>query len=199
VISDEGSNWTRLASRVVRVLLTRNDATYASVAATLSASGTVETERALLVRVTRGTVRFSSFLQIMSAVGQAPPDLWLQPIRTAEVEKRVAATPGSTPPDARKQPQHPIDWQDRAKAIIAFELSRQALESDLLEVHRRISRFNGTTSTRTLESHLSAGTVSLPLLLQVLYVLGSDSLSQYVNFSELRSASVKSDDGTHTP
>lgn len=54
----------------------RKEVTYTSLTRAFIADGFEETESSLVLRITRGTLRLSSFLHFLSLVSATPPAIW---------------------------------------------------------------------------------------------------------------------------
>jgi len=159
-MSEADTPWARLASRVTRVVLTRKDVTYAALVQALAADGVRDGERAIVSRISRGTLRLSLFLHILSITGVRPPERWSD---TLVVNG---------------------DWEAKACGVSVIELSRQPSEfmDDLVA---RLSRLGTTISAKTLDAQVRAGTLQLSLFLQLLYVLNSDAFERYIDHEDL--------------
>ncbi|WP_197520313.1 DUF6471 domain-containing protein [Paraburkholderia tropica] len=162
-MSDNDTPWTSLASRVVRVVLARQDTGYSQLLDSLTSLGVKETERSLASRVSRGRIKASVFLQIMAATNARIPERW----------HGAMILPGS--------------WDDRVKGIVTAELARHPLVS-MEDVAQRMIRIGAELSEKTLTTHLIEGTLSLPELLQFLVVMASTSLEYYVDYEVLVAA-----------
>lgn len=159
-MSEEQAPWASLASLVIRVALARRDWSYARLAAALTDEGVEETERSLISRVSRGTIKFTLLLQTIHFTGGRPPRLWLPALSTRET------------------------WERKAQAVLAAELSQQPLvtPSELVD---RLARLGTRTTEKTLVAHFSSGTLPLSLFVQCLAVIGSTNLDRYVDFEVL--------------
>lgn len=164
-MSEADTAWSRLAARVVRVALTRKDISYAQLAAALAADGVIESERALISRISRGTVKLSFFLQVLDLSGASLPPIWHEALA-----ERVSS-------------------EQRAQAVTRAELDRQPWVT-IEELARRLAQFGTNVSVRTLASHIEAGSLSLSMFMQCITALGSTSLERYVDCEDLRSAAV---------
>lgn len=162
-MSDAETPWSRLASRVVRVVLARKDFSYAQLSDALVAVGVNESERSLASRVSRGRIKLSLLLQILAVTGAKVPPLWGDVLSM------------------------PRGWEGRARAVVIAELSRHPTVSfdDLAE---RMVRLGADLTAKTLASHLEQGTISLPEFLQCLVALGSSSLERYIDYEDLVAA-----------
>lgn len=164
-MSEADTPWNDLASRVIRVALERKNLSYAGLANTLTSIGVKETERSLISRVARGSVKLTLLLQIIHVTHALPPCLWIDAIRTA----------GS--------------WEDRAQAVVSAELARKPWVTPL-RLTGLLADIGTTISEKALVSQLSSGALSLSLFLQCLAVLGSTSLDRYIDFPDLVSATA---------
>jgi hypothetical protein len=152
-----------MAGRVTRAAMARKDFTYAKLAQSLAEIGVMESDRNLVLRLTRGRIRFTLFLQILHATRNRPPELW-------EGALGISGT-----------------WEERARAVIAAETSRLA-GITFNELSRRLAAIGVTVGDRTLGAHLLAGTFSLSLFLQCVTILGSDSLWRFIELEDLAAA-----------
>ncbi|MGF6550725.1 DUF6471 domain-containing protein [Paraburkholderia youngii] len=159
--------WTRLATRVLRVALARKDLTYAQLASALADLGYTETERSLILKVTRGTAKFELLLQIIDITSAQPPALWSTPLRTHS------------------------DWGRKAAGVLSAELSRQPWVTSG-ELTQRLRRFGNGIAEKVLLTHISDGSLSLALALQCLAALGSTSLDHYIDAEDLIDAALTS-------
>lgn len=162
-MSEAEAPWSSLAARVVRVVLARKDFGYAQLSEALASVGVRESERSLASRVSRGRVKLSLLLQILAVTGAKVPTLWGD----------VLSAPGT--------------WEERARAVVIAELSRQPTVS-FEELAHRMVRLGAELTEKTLASHLEQGTISLPEFLQCLVALGSSSLERYVDYEDLVAA-----------
>ena len=162
-MSEIDTLWADLASRVIRVALERKGVSYAELADTLTAIGVKETERSLISRVSRGTVKLTLLLQIIDVTRALPPHLWIDAVRIR----------GS--------------WEQRAQSVVAAELARKpwVTPNKLLAL---LAEIGADVNAKTLLSQLSEGAIPLSLFLQCVVVLGSSSLDQYIDFPDLVSA-----------
>ncbi|WP_232470872.1 DUF6471 domain-containing protein [Caballeronia hypogeia] len=165
-MTDAEGAWASLASRVARVALTRKDISYASMVDALATIGVADSERALVSRVSRGTLRLAMFLQILVAAGNRRPRLWLQAINEGG------------------------DWSAIAQRVIQAELAQRADGNSppivtTKELVRRLSSFGAPVTSQTLNSHIVSGTMPLALFLQCITALNSRSLDDYIDFEDL--------------
>jgi hypothetical protein len=162
-VAETDTPWTDLASRVIRVALERKGVSYAELADRLASIGVKETERSLISRVSRGTVKLTLLLQIIDVTHALPPQLWVDAVRIR----------GS--------------WEERARSVVASELARKPWVTPS-KLSALLADIGVDINAKTLPSQLSTGGVSLSLFLQCVVVLGSSSLDQYIDFPDLASA-----------
>jgi len=162
-MSEVDTPWARLASRVTRVVLTRKDMTYASLVQALAVDGVPDGERAIVSRISRGTLRLSLFLHILSITRVRPPERWADALGVSD------------------------DWEAKARAVSLIELSRQPSEftDDLVA---RLAKLGTTISAKTLDFQVHSGTLQLSLFLQLLYALNSDVFERYIDHEDLANA-----------
>ncbi|WP_421376320.1 DUF6471 domain-containing protein [Paraburkholderia sp. DD10] len=162
-MSETDTLWADLASRIIRVALERKGVSYAELADTLTSIGVKETERSLISRVSRGTVKLTLLLQIIDVTRALPPHLWIDAVRNR----------GS--------------WEERAQLVLAAELGRKpwVTPNKLLAL---LADIGVDVNAKTLLSQLSSGAIPLSLFLQCVVVLGSSSLDRYIDFPDLASA-----------
>lgn len=159
-MSEADTPWARLASRATRVALTRKDVTYGVLVDALVNDGVSGGERAIVSKISRGTLRFSLFLHILSVAKVQLPERWT---------------------DAMRQPG---TWEDRAQAVLRVELSRQPtlLTDDLVS---RLSRLGTSMSPASLDAQTQAGSMQLSLFIQLIHVLNSDCLERFIDNGDL--------------
>jgi hypothetical protein len=162
-MSEADTPWARLASRVTRVALTRKDATYASLVEALTTDGEAGGDRAIVSRISRGTLKLSLFLHILSVIEIRPPERWVDALRRER------------------------DWDRKASAVAATEMSHQPSElaNDFIS---GLSRMGTIMSAKTLDSQIQNGTLQLSLFLQLLYLLNSNSLDRFIDRDDLAEA-----------
>lgn len=164
-VNEEDALWAGLASRVIRVALERKGVGYAQLADALSSIEVKETERSLISRVSRGTVKLTLLLQIIEVTGAVPPCLWVDAVR------RTGA------------------WEDRAQAVAAVELAQRPWVTPS-KLAALLADIGTDINERALALQLSTGTMSLSLFLQCIAVLGSSSLDRFIDFPDLASAAL---------
>lgn len=164
-MSEVETPWSSLAARVVRVVLARKDVGYAQLSEALASVGVKESSRALASRVSRGRIKLSLLLQILTVTDSKVPSLWATAI----------SMPGT--------------WEQRAKSVVAAELHRQPIVT-FDELAQRMIRLGAELTEKTLLSHMDGGLISLPEFLQCLVALGSSSLERYVDYEDLAAAAL---------
>lgn len=132
----------------------------------LATIGVADSERAIVSRVSRGTLRLSMFLQILVAAGNRQPRLWLQAIGKGG------------------------DWPVVAQRVIQAELAQRADGSSRpivtnRELAQRLSSFGAPVTLQTLGSHINSGTMPLALFIQCITALNSRSLDDFIDFEDL--------------
>ena len=165
-MSEADTPWARLACRVVRVAMARKDYTYASLVQAFAADGFDETERSLVLRITRGTIRLSSWLHILSLMSASTPELWRPSLAGAN------------------------GWPSKARDVVLVELQEGGL-TDLADLTERLGRLGTVITEKSLESHIMAGTLPLSLCLQLIFILRSHSLERFLDFSDILKAAEK--------
>ncbi|SAK79104.1 hypothetical protein AWB77_03841 [Caballeronia fortuita] len=160
----EGS-WARLASRAIRVALTRQDVSYAQLAAELNRMGISESARSVEGKVQRGTFRFTFFLQALAAARVDCPEAWAQ---------RWAAA-GT--------------WEDRASSLLGYLMSQQPwLDWRLLA--QRLSEIGIEVQPENLRVQGEEGTFSAALFLQCATVCRFEDVRSFLDFSSLNVAAL---------
>lgn len=162
-MSETDTPWARLASRVTRVALARKDCTYGSLVEALTNDGETGGDRAIVSRISRGTLKLSLFLHILSVTGVRPPERWKDALRSKS------------------------DWDARASAVARAEMSSQPPEL-ARDFNASLSRLGTVISTKTLDMQIHNGSLPLSLFLQLLYLLNSDSLDRFIDHDDLAEA-----------
>ena len=162
-MSEADTPWSHLASRVTRVALARKDVTYGSLVDALTNDGEPGGDRSIVSRISRGTLKLSLFLHILRVTGIRPPERWSDALQGRS------------------------DWSAKARAVVASEMSRQPSElaKDLVA---SLSRLGTTMSAKSLHAQIETGSLSLSLFLQLLYLLNSNSLDQFIDQEDLAEA-----------
>ncbi|SAL88338.1 hypothetical protein AWB74_08515 [Caballeronia arvi] len=159
-MSEADSPWARLACRIVRVAMARKECTYSSLVQFLASDGVEDTERSLVLRINRGSLRLSSWLHILTLMSATVPELWRS----------------SLPARA--------DWPGAARDVVLVELKEGGV-TELSALTEQLARLGTTITEEALESHIMTGTISLALFLQLLFIVRSHSLERYVDFSDI--------------
>jgi hypothetical protein len=159
-VSEADSPWARLACRVVRVAMARKEHTYSSLVQLLASDGVDETERSLVLRINRGSLRLSSLLHILSLMSATVPELW-----------RASLSAGA-------------DWPTRARDVVLVEL-REGGITNLAVLTDQLGRLGTNITEQALESHVMTGTIPLSLALQLLFIVRSHSLERYCDFTDI--------------
>ncbi|MGF6596311.1 hypothetical protein P3T23_001018 [Paraburkholderia sp. GAS448] len=162
-MSEADTLWAELASRVIRVALERKGVSYAELADTLTSIGVQETERSLISRVSRGTVKLTLLLQIIDVTRALPPRLWIDAVR-------IRGT-----------------WEDRAQAVVAAELAQKPWVTPQ-KLLRLLADIGADINEKALIPQMSSGAIPLSRFLQCIVALGSSSLDRYIDFPDLVSA-----------
>ncbi|SOZ68607.1 conserved hypothetical protein [Cupriavidus taiwanensis] len=160
------SPWTRLASRTARALLTRKGATYEDAVIALRSIGVRDSPKSLELRVQRGSLKFSSFLQLLCALHADLPCEFQR-----VVEERDS-------------------WESACQRLVLDLLTQNAISLD--ELARRLDESGIHINTTQVQSLVSKGSFSLAFLLQVGYVLPIRALERYVDLSDIAKAASES-------
>ncbi|MFM0137853.1 DUF6471 domain-containing protein [Caballeronia grimmiae] len=162
-MSEADTPWARLASRVTRVALARKDVTYGALVEALVSDGEPGGDRAIVSRISRGTLKLSLFLHILSVTRVRPPERWSDALANSD------------------------DWDRCASYVIAAEMSRQPpeLSKDLVA---SLARLGTVVAKRTLDAQIENGSLALSLFLQLLYLLNSNSLDRFIDQDDLAEA-----------
>lgn len=157
------SPWPKLASRAMRVLLARKDASYSSLATELSRLGISESARSVEGKIQRGTFRLSFFLQSLVAVGADYPEHWSAALNSEET------------------------WEERSSEMVKAELALQPWVS-WTELAHRLSLVGEDLSADYLATQVTDGTLSATLFLQCATVCGFRGVDRFLDASDLRDA-----------
>lgn len=163
-MNEAGNPWSELASRIVRVALTRKNISYIELSERLATIGVTESANALASRISRGRIKVQFFLQVLAVSGGRIPRLWIEAI-----------------------PQRNMPWEEQTRLLVTAEFGRQPTVP-MLSALRRAEQLGASVSAASLEAHLQSGSISLPDLLILLVVLGSPSLDLYIDFGDLADA-----------
>ncbi|MFM0324828.1 DUF6471 domain-containing protein [Caballeronia glebae] len=162
-MSEADTPWARLACRVVRVAMARKEYSYPLLVKAYIANEPDETERGLVLRITRGTLRLSAFLHILTLMSATPPALW-----RPSLSSKAA-------------------WSEKARDVVLAELKRGQL-TDYHEIVERLEKLGTTTTKEALEEHVTLGTIPLSLFLQLTFLVTSASLERYVDLADIAAA-----------
>lgn len=157
--------WAKLVSRAVRVALTRQDVSYAQLAAELTRLGVPESARSVEGKVQRGTFRFSFFLQALSASGADCPAAW----------SRVLATKGT--------------WEEYATAVFKDTLALQPW-LNWRQLAQRLAEIGVEVQPDTLGAQVADGTFSAALFFQCAAVCRFEGIQLFLDVSSLNSAAL---------
>ncbi|KXV09518.1 hypothetical protein CR51_10210 [Caballeronia megalochromosomata] len=157
--------WAKLASRATRVVLARKDVSYDGLMEALASNGIAAQPRSVVSRISRGTLRLSLFLQIVSVTGARMPERWSSAVRVADT------------------------WEQRARAVCEAELARQPTEN-IEDFAERLRRLGTAVSQRALSTQINNGIISLSLFLQLLYLLNADSLDRFLDPEDIIAAAM---------
>ena len=164
-MTEADTPWTELASRVVRVALTRKNFSYAELSTALHCIGVTESERSLASRVSRGRIKAQLLLQIFTVTHAKVSPQWQPTFATN------------------------LGWERKVQEIIKLELARHPTVT-FEELAQRMVKLGAELTEKTLVSHLQLGTLSLPELLQCLVALGSSSLELYIDYDDMAAAAA---------
>lgn len=160
------SPWTRLASRTARALLTRKGATYEDAVIALKSIGVRDSAKSLELRVQRGSLKFSSFLQLLCALHADLP---------SEFQRVVDGMDS---------------WESACQQLVLDLLAQNAISLD--ELALRLDGIGLHISPTQIQSLVSMGTFSLAFLLQLGYFLPIPALERYVDLSDIAKAANES-------
>ncbi|MFM0048306.1 DUF6471 domain-containing protein [Caballeronia grimmiae] len=159
-MSEADTPWSRLASRATRVALTRKDMTYSSLVDALARDGVSVGERAIVSKISRGTLRVSLFLQILAVTRVQFPERWTEALRQTGT------------------------WEERASGVFRAELDRQP-SIRLDDIAGRLSRLGPALSAASLDAQLRAGSLQLSVFIQLIHILNSDSLDRFIDQADI--------------
>ncbi|SAK74475.1 hypothetical protein AWB75_04149 [Caballeronia catudaia] len=158
------SVWSELASRALRVLLARKEASYADLAAQLGRLGVEETARGVEGKTQRGTYRFLYFLQSLEALHADYPAHWESAMRSSE------------------------SWEQKASAILEQEIASRPWLTRR-EVSRRLQTIGEEMTPRNLSAHIRSGGYPATLFIQCAVVCSFDAgMELFMDRSDLRAA-----------
>jgi hypothetical protein len=120
-------------------------------------------DRAIVSRISRGTLKLSLFLHILSVTGIRPPERWADALHSR------------------------ADWDTKASAVALAEMSRQPSEL-AKDFVASLSRLGTALSAKSLDAQIQNGSLPLSLFLQLLYLLNSNSLDRFIDQDDLAEA-----------
>ena len=165
VVESVDATWARLVSRAIRVALTRQDVSYAQLAAELTRLGVSESARSVEGKVQRGTFRFSFFLQALSASGADCPAAW----------SRGLATRGA--------------WEARAAEVLKDSLAQQPW-LNWRQLSLRLCEIGIEVQPDVLGTQAVDGTFSAALFFQCAAVCRFEGIQLFLDISSLHSAAL---------
>ncbi|MFM0499048.1 DUF6471 domain-containing protein [Paraburkholderia caffeinilytica] len=165
LVESVDATWAQLVSRAVRVALTRQDVSYAQLAAELTRLGVPESARSVEGKVQRGTFRFVFFLQALTASGADCPVAWA----------RVMARRGT--------------WEERATAVFQDALALQPWLSWRQLAHR-LAEIGVEVQPEVVEGHVADGTFSAAFFFQCAAVCRFEGIHLFLDTSSLNSAAL---------
>lgn len=176
-MEDNGTVWSSLATRAVRVLLARKEVSYARLAAELSRLGESESARSAEGKVQRGAFRFSFFLQSLIAVGADFPPHW----------EHALLAKG--------------DWSQRASRLMLDEFKKRPWLT-WSEVARRLEAIGEKISPEQLATQVNGGDFPATLFLQCAVICEFHGLELFLDQTDLWDAAkrgMKSGGGASKP
>jgi len=157
--------WAKLASRAVRVALTRRDVSYPQLAEGLAQLGLSESSRSVEGKVQRGTFRFTFFLQALVVSCADYPEQW------------AVSLSDESP------------WEERAVALIKAELSLCPW-LDWTKLSRRLDEIGINILPDALADQINDGTFSAALFFQCATVCRFGGLALFLDASDLHMAAL---------
>ncbi|WP_434113364.1 DUF6471 domain-containing protein [Paraburkholderia caffeinilytica] len=157
--------WARLASRAVRVALTRRDVSYAQLADELTKLGLSESARSVEGKVQRGTFRFTFFLQALMASHGEYPEHWSR------------ALSDESP------------WEVRAAALMKGELALHPW-LDWGKLSRRLGEIGVNLPPEALATQIDDGMFSAALFFQCAAVCRFNGTQLFLDASDLNEAAL---------
>jgi hypothetical protein len=157
--------WTRLASRATRVVLARQDMSYAGLSNELAKLGVTESPRAVEAKVIRGTFRFTFFLQALAASQAEWPHRWREVLSSAD------------------------SWEARAAKVFSTELAGQPW-LDWAMLSNRLLEIGVAIPADALKLQVESGTFLTSLFLQCGTVCRFDSIQRFLDISSLNHAAL---------
>jgi hypothetical protein len=157
--------WARLASRAIRVALTRRDVSYAQLADGLATLGLSESARSVEGKVQRGTFRFTFFLQALTASHAEYPEHWSH------------ALSDESP------------WEERAAALMKAELSLHPW-LDWSKLSHRLGEIGVNLPPEALAAQIGDGTFAAALFFQCATVCRFTGMQLFLDASDLNEAAL---------
>jgi hypothetical protein len=157
--------WASLASRAIRVALTRRDISYAQLADELHCLGLSESARSVEGKIQRGTFRFTFFLQALAASHAAYPEHWPTAFRD-----------GSS-------------WESKAAGLMNSELSLHPW-LDWMKLSNRLREIGVNLSPDALAAQIGDGTFTAALFFQCATVCRFEGIGLFLDASDLRGAAL---------
>lgn len=157
--------WEKLASRAVRVVLTRRDVSYAQLVEGLAELGVSESERSIEGKVRRGTFRFTFFLQILTVSRSLFPEQWTHALRDESA------------------------WEARATDVLKGELSLQPW-LDWERLSKRLGEIGVSMQPETLRAQVEDGTFSTALFFQCATVCRFAGIQLFLDQFDLSEAAL---------
>lgn len=159
------SAWEQLASRAVRVVLTRRDVSYAQLAQGLAELGISESDRSIEGKVRRGTFRFTFFLQILTVSRSAVPEQWAGPLGRG------------------------LTWEARAASLLADELSAQPW-LDWSNLSSRLGEIGVYIQPEALRAQVEDGSFAAALFFQCATVCRFPGMQLFLDQFDVNEAAL---------
>lgn len=157
--------WARLASRAIRVAMTRSDVSYSQLADALTREGIEESSRSVEGKVQRGTFRFSFFMEALAVSRTEYPLHW-------------------SPAFSGK-----LSWERRASRLIRRELALSPWIDDRV-LCGRLDEIGVSIEPATLSSQLDEGAFAATLFFQCATVCHFEGIHLFLNPADLNDAAV---------
>lgn len=163
IVESVDAIWAHLASRAIRVAITRADVSYAQLAGALTREGFEESSRSVEGKVQRGTFRFSFFLEALAVSRTEYPPRW------------QFAFGGKSP------------WERRASRIVRGELALSPWLNDKM-LSRRLGEIGVDVEPMVLSRQLDEGTFAATLFFQCATVCRFEGVQLFLNHADLNKA-----------
>ncbi|OBR47211.1 hypothetical protein A6456_32980 [Paraburkholderia tropica] len=157
--------WARLASRATRVILVRQDMSYAGLSDELAKLSVAESPRAVEAKVIRGTFRFTFFLQALAASQAEWPHRWGEAALSTD------------------------SWEARAAMVFSVEMAGQPW-LDWTMLSNRLLEIGVVVPSDVLRLQVESGTFLTSLFLQCGTVCRFDSIRRFLDISSLNHAAL---------